>query len=312
METVIVFGPSGAVGSAAARTAHQQGSKVYLAMRDTTKPVPGLTAETEREGGFERVQADFSHPETISSAVAHSAAKHAFIYTDLTSPDHMRASFTALRDAGIESVVLLSSFGVQGDIRSVSSEHVIAYVHAQAEVSLQEVFGVNGYVAVRPGFYASNTLWWKEPVQTGHVKLAWANGAFEWISPEDIGGVCGTILAHKAKGIDLVSGEFVYLVGPEQMSVRGVIETIGRVLGREITITEVDEEEAVDSLVNESGLAEGIARSVLGLCRSATEGYSFFDSPVYGESVGNIQKYLRRSPMRFHEWVEANQDKFRA
>ncbi|OOF94044.1 hypothetical protein ASPCADRAFT_6798 [Aspergillus carbonarius ITEM 5010] len=300
MATVIVFGPTGAVGSAAARTAQQQGSKVYLALRDITKSVPGLTADQEREGGFERVQADFSQPETISTAVAQSHAKHAFIYTDLTSADYMRASFTALKAAGIESVVLLSTFGIQENIRS-------------AEISLQEVFGANGYVAVRPGFYASNTLWWKAPIQTGHVNLAWPDGPFDWISPEDIGGVCGTILAHKAKGIDLAAGEsFVYLVGPEQMSVRGVVETIGRVLRKEVTITEVEEQEALDSLVNQSGLHEGIARSVLGFCRSATEGDSFIDIPAYGESVGNIQKYLRRAPMRFHEWVEANQDKFMA
>ncbi|RAK99585.1 NmrA-like family protein [Aspergillus ibericus CBS 121593] len=312
MATVIVFGPSGAVGSAAARTAQQQGAKVYLALRDTTKPVPGLTREAEQDGGFERVRADFSQPETITTAVAQSTAKHAFIYTDLTSTDHMRASFTALQAAGIESVVLLSSFGIQEDIRSVSSEHRIAFLHAQAEISLQEVFGPSGYVAVRPGFYASNALWWKAPIQTGHVKLAWPNGAFDWISPEDIGGVCGTILAHKARGIDLVSDSFVNLVSPEKISVREMIETTGRVLGKEIKVSEVEEDEALDSLVNESGLHEGIARSVLGFCRSATEGYSFLDSPLYGEAVGNIQKYLRRSPRRFHEWVEANQEKFSA
>ncbi|RAK90463.1 NmrA-like family protein [Aspergillus costaricaensis CBS 115574] len=313
MAPVIVFGPTGAVGSAAARTAQQLGTTVYLAMRDPTKPIPGLSAEKESEGGFERVQADFSQPDTISTAVAQSKAKHAFIYTDLTSSDHMRASFTALKEAGIEFVVLLSSFGIQEDVRNVSPEDHIAYVHAQAEISLQEIFGANSYVAVRPAFYASNTLWWKAPIQTGHVKLAWPAAAFDWISPEDIGGVCGTILAHRAQGTDLSLAEpYVNLVGAEKMGVGDAVKTIGKVLGKEVNVSEVGENGALDSLVNESGLPEPIARSVLGFCQNAANGQSFMDSPRYGPAVGNIEKYLGRPATRLHEWVEANPEKFSA
>ena len=311
MATVIVFGPTGAVGSAAARTAQQLGTTVYLAMRNPTKSIPGLSAEKESEGGFKRVQADFSQPDTISTAVAQSKAKHAFIYTDLTSSDHMRASFTALKEAGIEFVVLLSSFGIQEDVRNVSPEDHIAYVHAQTEISLEEIFGATGYVAVRPAFYASNTLWWKAPILSGHVKLAWPAAAFDWISPEDIGGVCGTILARRAQGTDLSLAEpYVNLVGAEKMGVGDAVKTIGKGLGNEINVTEVDENVALDSLVNESGLPEPIARAVLGMCRSAANGQSFMDSPRHGPAVGNIEKYLGRPATRLHEWVEANREKF--
>ncbi|EHA28140.1 hypothetical protein ASPNIDRAFT_189113 [Aspergillus niger ATCC 1015] len=290
MAPVIVFGPTGAVGSAAARTAQQLGTTVYLAMRDPTKLIPGLSVEKEREGGFERVQANFSQPDTISTAVAQSKAKHAFIYTDLTSSDHMRSSFTALKEAGIESVVLLSSFGIQEDVRNVSPEDHIAYVHAQAEISLQEA-----------------------PIQTGHVKLAWPAAPFDWISPEDIGSVCGTILARRAQGIDLsLTESYVNLVGAEQMGVGDAVKTIGKVLDKEVNVTEVDVNVALDSLVNESGLPEPIARSVLGFCESATTGQSFIDSPRYGPAVGNIEKYLGRPATRLHEWVEVNQEKFNA
>ncbi|KAI3054167.1 hypothetical protein CBS147352_3825 [Aspergillus niger] len=313
MASVIVFGPTGAVGSAAARTAQQLGTTVYLAMRDPTKPIPGLSVEKEREGGFERVQANFSQPDTISTAVAQSKAKHAFIYTDLTSSDHMRASFKALKQAGIESVVLLSSFGIQEDVRDVPPEDHLAYVHAQAEVSLQEVLGVNGYVAVRPAFYASNTLWWKASIQNGQVKLAWPTAVFDWISPEDIGGVCGTILARRAQGSDLsLTESYVNLVGAEQMGVGDAVKTIGKVLGKEVNVTEVEYNVALDSLVNESGLPEPIARSVLEFCQSAANGQSFIDSPRYGPAVGNIEKYLGRPATRLHEWVEVNREKFSA
>lgn len=48
--TSIVFGPTGHVGSAAARTAQQGGAKVVLALRDTLRPIPGLTLEQEGRG----------------------------------------------------------------------------------------------------------------------------------------------------------------------------------------------------------------------------------------------------------------------
>ncbi|PWY70806.1 NAD(P)-binding protein [Aspergillus sclerotioniger CBS 115572] len=315
MTPVIIFGPTGSVGSATALTAHTQGCKVYLALRDTTKPIPGLTTAQEQSGNFTRIQTDFSNPTSITTAVAQSKAKHAFIYTDLTSPDHMRGTFTALKEAGVEFVVLLSSFGVQGDIHHVASEDVIAYVHAQAEISLREVFEDDGYVAVRPGFYASNSLWWRNSIQNGNgVRVAWAEGVFDWISPGDVGCVSGMILARRARGVETGVEEgksFVYLVGPEQMSVREVIETVGSVLGREVSVIEVGEEEGVESLVRESGLHEGIARSVVGFCRGAVvEGRSFIESPVYGGAVGNIERFLGREAMGFREWVEVNRGKF--
>ena len=57
MANVIVFGASGAVGSAAAIEARKRGAKVWLAMRDTSKTIQQLDEEEEK-GGYERVQAD--------------------------------------------------------------------------------------------------------------------------------------------------------------------------------------------------------------------------------------------------------------
>lgn len=64
---VIVFGPTGAVGSAAARTAASLGAEVTLAMRDTAKVIPGLDDEKEKNGAFERTQADLTNPDTSVS-----------------------------------------------------------------------------------------------------------------------------------------------------------------------------------------------------------------------------------------------------
>jgi uncharacterized protein YbjT (DUF2867 family) len=42
-EKVIVFGPTGNIGSITAQTASKKGAKVYLAMRDPKKTIPGLS-----------------------------------------------------------------------------------------------------------------------------------------------------------------------------------------------------------------------------------------------------------------------------
>ena len=47
-EKVIVFGPTGNIGSITSQTAGKKGAKVYLAMRDPKKTIPGLSQEDEK------------------------------------------------------------------------------------------------------------------------------------------------------------------------------------------------------------------------------------------------------------------------
>jgi hypothetical protein len=89
---------------------------VTLAVRDTKKPIPGLSLEQEKAGGYKRVQADLTQPGTITEAVAQSDAKHAFIYLIFSppgAPDPNRPALEALKAAGVEFVVFLSSFSVE-------------------------------------------------------------------------------------------------------------------------------------------------------------------------------------------------------
>jgi len=108
----LIFGATGAVGSAAARTAHGHGAEVILASRGISKPIPRLTSTQEQAGGFKRVQADLLNPDSVRAAVTKSGAKHAFIYAALQSTDYMRATVEALKSAGIEFVVFLSSSSI--------------------------------------------------------------------------------------------------------------------------------------------------------------------------------------------------------
>ena len=200
MATIIVFGPTGHVGSAVALSAHAFGAaKVVLAMRDPTKPVPGLTptAEADSSRAFERVRADLLDAESVRAAAASTGATRAFVYLAHGSPDHMRAALEALKAGGVQFVVFLSTGNLRsaaGDeieyLKTVPPSELTLWLHAQVEINLHEVFGRHGegYVAVRSGFFARNAFWWKSAVPRGEVKLFAPELKMDWITPSDIGG----------------------------------------------------------------------------------------------------------------------------
>ncbi|KAL3430633.1 hypothetical protein BDV09DRAFT_189086 [Aspergillus tetrazonus] len=286
---VIVFGATGDVGSAAARTAHSHGAKVFLALRDITKPVPGLTATEEQSAGYERVQADLTQPDTVRTAVSKTGATHAFIYAALgSSSDHWLSTAEALKAGGIELVVLLSSFTVQGDIRAIPQSDFIGYAHAQVD----------------------NSRWWQKQIfEDGEVKWAFPDLKVDYISPDDIGAVCGTILAGAFKGEHETS---VFLCGPEtDLSVADAIEIIGRAINKPVKVTKVSTDENIQVMVEKSGTPEPLARLLTGGFALENEHQGMLRAAT-PEIRGNIERYLGRPATRFSEWVERNKDKFSA
>lgn len=310
--TVIVFGPTGRVGSVAALSAQKHNAKVILAMRDTTKSIPGLTSEQETTGNFERVQVDLTSPESIHAAVTKTGAKHAFIYLAFGTADAMRASIEALKGAGIEMVVFLStiSISLHGAADAVPPSDFIAFTHAQVEANLRDVFG-DDYVAVRPAFFASNSLWWKSGVLAGEVKQAYPEARFDFLAPEDIGSVAGRFLVKGLPaGGDGSKLKYVDLVGPEQMSITEAVGLIGKVIRKEVKITKIDEQEALQDMTKVNGLPEPVAKNIFAQLRKQDESGGFFGLPE--AASGNVQKYTGRPSLRFHEWLDLNKEKFLA
>ncbi|EXJ67482.1 uncharacterized protein A1O5_09495 [Cladophialophora psammophila CBS 110553] len=310
---IIIFGPTGHVGSAAARAAREQGVKVFLAMRDPEKAIPGLNTEQEQEAGFERVYADFTKPDTVHAAVTKTGAKRAFIYLIFGTPDHMKSAIVTLKSAGIDFVVFLSSYTVPDNLsmESISPSNFIAWGHGRVEINLGEVFGSDGYVAVRPGSFASNSLRWKTMVQHGEIEIAYPEALFDWISPGDIGRVCGTVVARGPRAVD---GNVIRLCGPEIISQGEAADVIGRVIGKDIKLTRLDEQGGVDFFMKVAHLPEPAARQLIAMLKKRVEDGKndggHYEGPRYEEAVANIQKYGGRQPTRFHQWVEENKKEF--
>lgn len=296
----IIFGASGAVGSAAARAAERNGAKVSLAMRDPTKAIPGLGSGQ----AFEKVQADLSKPDTVREAVTQTGAKHAFIYCIFEAEDGMRGSIEALKAAGIEFVVFLSSIGIQDDPKDVSADDFTSYRHARVEISLDAVFGPQGYVAIRPAWFASNIFQWN--VQDGQAKILYPNCKWDWIAPEDIGTVAGALAAggpSAAQGHNAIA-----LCGPELETQKDVLTILGSILGKDIKIIELDEAAALQKLAGD-GWPQPHAQQVVRLLRARNEETDgFYIGKVFEEARGNILKYGGKEPLTFGDWAAKNKE----
>lgn len=307
---VLVFGPTGGVGSSAALAAHKHGAKVYLGMRDTTKAIPTLTPAAEKEGGYERFQGDLTKPETLKDAAIETGAKHAFIY--LTFGVDMRPSLEALKEGGIEFVVFLSSSSIQDDVRAVSQQgNIIAFMHAQAEIALEEVFGKGGYVAVRPGLFASNVkgFYAKGIKEESTTRIFRPELKFDNITSEDMGKVAGKLVAGGPKSAE--GRAFISLCGPELLSQREMMGVIGSVLGKEIKVVEVGLEDGV-KVLTENGLPEFVARTLANEFEVMHQdgGSKIYQGEEYKRSLINVEKYGGEKPMKFEEWVKAHKEIF--
>lgn len=304
MSTVIVFGPTGNIGSVAARTAQEHGSKVVLAMRDPKKAIPGLTSEQEQAGGFERVQADTTDADSVAAAVKSSGAKRAFIYAASGTPDHMKSTLEALKSSGIDFVVFLSSFTILGEPKDVKPSDLIPYIHAQVEINLDEVFGPENYVAVRPGAFATNLMRNKSDIVAGDVKLFTPNFKFDYVTPIDMGRVSGTILAQGPKN----GQRKVYVYGPQVITMSEAIHTIAKVLGRSVKITTINAEEALEQHLSH-GVPKPLAEYMIRISGTDEDN---FPRVHYEEGVQNVQLYTGSPSTGFEEWVAANKDLFSA
>ncbi|PVI04344.1 NAD(P)-binding protein [Periconia macrospinosa] len=294
---VLIFGPTGNVGRAAAIEAHAKGAKVWLAMRDTSKSIEGLNEDSN----YARIQADLSKPSSLESAVKQSGAKSVFVYTIPDSGDSMKESFNALKSSGVTYIVLLSSFGVQGEASDeANQEKMIPALHARTEMALQET-GI-AYTAIRPAFYSTNILAEVADIKKGHVKVPALDAVFDFISPQDIGNVCGSLLVNQPTE----TPKIIPLCGPQIITQRNAYGIISRVIGHSVEVSDMDDE----TFVKKGSWPEPIARALLSVYASQMDQQVAYPDHVYKDAVANIKRYSGKEPTTFEDWVRANRSAF--
>lgn len=269
-------------------------------------PTFGLPGETParkspeqgNSGRYNRVAADLADPTSIKNAVEQSGAKAVFTYVQRV-PGGMKMASDALKGAGVEYVILLSSYTVKGDLHDIPQQDFIPFHNAQGEMAMQDA-GLDLF-SVRPGYFVSNPVHneldrSKSPVQ---VNVLNAHGNhLNPIDPEDIGRVCGSVLVDRPSGS---RAEAVYLHGPETMPNNSIWETVKEVTGQPIEIHHLTKEQYISIMGKKypPGVGEYFASKLENFASKLEKGMTI-DRQA---DNANVKRYTGRDATRFAEYV---------
>nr|GAT46436.1 predicted protein [Mycena chlorophos] len=312
-DNVLVFGPTGDVGGLVALEAHNRGAKVWLAMRDITKPIPAIPTDVEKTGNFVRVQADLSDAASVARAVAESGVKAVYMYIVHGGADFGRAALQVMRDNGVEYVVFLSSYSVKGEgnaLRALPPTNWIPYEHAQVEITIEDI-GFPYFTTLRPAWFASNYF------RTGLDRSAKPPKAiliagyedkrlFDNVTPEDVGAVGGAVLVERPSD----RKETIWICGPDTCSPKEGWELVKKVTGRtDIETILVPAEQFIAATVAK-GIPQVLVDSLLSSYERWQGGYEA--EPEFKVGMANIAKYAGRAPMTFVQYLEAHKAEWAA
>lgn len=298
-DNVIVFGPTGTVGGITALEAGKRGAKVWLAMRDPSKTIGEIPSDVENTGKFTRVQADLTDPASVNKIARESGAKAAYIY--LVHGADIRPSLQALRDAGVEYVVFLSSVTVMGDIRRIPQSDYIAWAHAQVEIALEEIRFPN-VTALRPAFFASNLHknFFDRSVSPPRINFIYGDSLVDNIAPEDIGAVGGAVLVERPGD----GKEVIVQCGPQWLTLHESCELIKKITGREdIDTKPVPKDEYIQNLLSK-GFPLFLVNNLADSAEKQRHPEEMFPKSMHESAIAATKKYAGKDPMKFEEYVE--------
>ncbi|GAA5081141.1 uncharacterized protein YbjT (DUF2867 family) [Thermocatellispora tengchongensis] len=283
MTTILVTGATGRTGGQAVAQLAALGVKVRALVRD---PAAARLPE-----GVEAVRGDLTAPESLEGALA--GVEGVFLVWPTLAADH--AAPETIRTIGERAgrVVYVSARGADPG----QPAGTILGSHAYIE-RLIEKTGVR-HTFLRPGGFASNTLWWAPQIRAGAEVVRWfhAGAGRALIHEADIAAV--GVRALTEDGHD---GARYVLSGPEVVTQAEQVHAIGEAIGRPLRYEEEPPERAVDTLV-----AEGWPREV-------AEGIVGFHGTLVSEPEGVTDTVARitGSPARsYREWAGDHAADFR-
>ena len=273
---VLVTGATGRVGRA-----------VVEQLLDADVPIRALTRRSEAEaalpGAVDVITGDLTVPESLDAGLRGVSA----VFLVWTVPAATAPAVVERLATHVRRVVFLSS-PHQTPHPFFQQPNPMAVLHADVE-QLISAAGLESTI-IRPGMFASNTLfWWAAAIRAGSV-VRWPYGGAETspVDDRDVAAVAARTLYEDGHA----GGDYV-LTGPESLSQAEQVSIIGDVLGRRIQFEELSPDEfrtetagswprpAVDMLLDAWG---------------ATVGRPAFVSSTVSEILGS-------APRSFRQWV---------
>jgi uncharacterized protein YbjT (DUF2867 family) len=273
----LVTGATGNAGGAVVRALLAAGEPVRALVR-------GDAAVPE---GAERAVGDLNRPETVRPHL--DGVEAAFL---LSGYDGLEETLAAMREAGVHHVVLLSSSAApSGDL-----DNAVARYHVLSERAVRES-GL-AWTFLQPNTFMTNTFDWIPQLREGDVVRApFAEVAVATIDPDDIGAVAAVALTSAAH-----AGRALRLSGPQSLRPGDRAAVLGRVLGRDLRLVPLSDEEARAEM--SAAMPEPYVDAFM----------SFFAGGTLDEShvLPTVREVTGREPRSFEEWARTHAERFRA
>lgn len=277
--TVLVIGATGRTGRHVVSGLLERGARVRALVR--TPVNAGLPEEVEV------VRGDLDDPASVSRAAE--GAQAAFLLWHRFSADGAKEVVTALAEH-CDHITYLSA----SDLRAEDGDRPVDGVWASIEALIEQAPVTHTFV--RGGGFAGNTLEWAEQIRSGDtVRMPFAEAGRSLVDERDLAAVSVRGLLDP----DMV-GASPSVTGPEVLTQRMQVETIGRVLGRTLRV----EERPIEEVRREYAQALGSEYADEVLHHWST----LVENPE--PARGDVHELIGRPPHTYAEWVELHADDF--
>lgn len=277
-KSILVTGATGNVGLHLTELLLAVGAQVRALCRD-----PAKVSLLPR--GALPVAGDLTDAESLVSALG--GVSRAFV---ILAEDGGAAFSEAVRSCpGLEHLVVLSANAPGG--RDMANPLFRKHVMGEARLASTGL----PVTVLRPGPFASLALQWAPSIrQRGVVGAAHPEVALPVIDPRDIAEVAATILlGPPGSGV-------LGLSGPQMLDTYDRARILGDVLGRQVRVQHLTEEQWIAAVAVR--LPEAYARALLGVERYLAE----LRPPV----VATVQEVTAHPARSFRSWAEANAPAF--
>ncbi|MEU0584328.1 NAD(P)H-binding protein [Streptomyces sp. NPDC006132] len=273
-QKILVTGATGTVGRQVVAELLARGHEVRALTRDAAK--------ADLPAGVELAEGDLTAPDSLVPALEGITGLHLITFGG--------AAFTPL-ETGPRILELAHAAGVRR----------ITVLHGGGPTPLEDAVRADDRVSwtvLMPVEFMANALEWADGiVAAGEVREPFVDRLSAMVHEADIGAVAAVALTEEGHG-----GQEYVITGPEVLTVGDKVKTIAAAAGREITLVELTEEEAVAQW-----RAAYLPEDVIGFLLEV-----YGNTPEAGRTVaGTVEKVTGRPARTFAQWAAEHADAFR-
>jgi uncharacterized protein YbjT (DUF2867 family) len=280
----LITGATGNIGRGVVEQLHEQGHDVRALVRDPSR------AEL-LPAGIDIAVGDLDDAGSVVAALR--GVESVFLLHAGAGTTQTQTMIDAVRDVGVNRIVLLSSIGAR--LRPVP---MIGSILAARE-DLLRASGLD-VTYLRPNGLMSNALAWADGIrENNRVVDPTDPGRQPVVDPDDIARVAALVLTQ-----DGHVGHGYILNGPEALTAREQVETLSDVLGHSIDFVAVTPEQ-----VAKEAIESGTPAQLAGALQNLNE---LFRAGRAGVIADDIENLTGVAPRTFRDWCERHADKFRS